>query len=135
MTGSPVTSSPDEAMGALGLARLAQGQSSDMKPIDRDAWNKVESGSPTASKRGAGSVSGASSQPEITPARSKLQHEQPVSQRTPPGATTSHMDHQAVDLSDLQNYLSWDMYGIMEMNDNGLKAGIEDNGMPSWSAI
>ncbi|EGU80456.1 hypothetical protein FOXB_09013 [Fusarium oxysporum f. sp. conglutinans Fo5176] len=135
LTGSPVTSSPDEAMGALGLARLAQGQSSDMKPIDRDAWNKVESGSPTASKRGAGSVSGASSQPEITPARSKLQHEQPVSQRTPPGATTSHMDHQAVDLSDLQNYLSWDMYGIMEMNDNGLKAGIEDNGMPSWSAM
>ncbi|CCT69290.1 related to nitrate assimilation regulatory protein nirA [Fusarium fujikuroi] len=135
LTGSPVTSSPDEAMGALGLARLAQGQSSDMKPIDRDAWNKVESGSSSASKRGAGSVSGASSQPEVTPARSKLQHEQPVSQRTPPGATTSHMDHQAVDLSDLQNYLSWDMYGIMEMNDNGLKAGIEDNGMPSWSTM
>jgi hypothetical protein len=122
-------------MGALGLARLAQGQSSEMKPIDRDAWNKMENGSPTASKRGAGSVSGVSSQPEATPARSKLQHEQPVSQRTPPGATTSHMDHKAVDLSDLQNYLSWDMYGIMEMNDNGLKAGIEDNGMPSWSAM
>ncbi|KAF4337357.1 nitrate assimilation regulatory nirA [Fusarium beomiforme] len=136
LSGSPITSSPDEAMGALGLARLAQGQNSDMKPIDRDAWSKMESGSPTASKRGAGSVSGGrpSSQPEVTPARSKLQHEQPVSQRTPPGTATSHMDHQAVDLSDLQNYLSWDMYGIMEMNDKGLKAGIEDNGMPSWSA-
>lgn len=41
-------------------------------------------------------------------------------------------DH-AVDLSDLQNYLSWDMYGIMEMKDSGLKAGIEGNGMPSWT--
>lgn len=134
LSGSPITNSPDEAMGALGLASLAQGQNRDMKPIDRDAWNKMEKGSPTASKIGASSVSGGS-QPEATPARSKLQHEQPVSQRTPPGATTSHMDHQAVDLSDLQNYLSWDMYGIMEMSDNGLKAGIEDNGMPSWSAM
>ena len=31
------------------------------------------------------------------------------------------MDNQAVDLSDLQNYLSWDMYGIMEMSEAGLK--------------
>jgi hypothetical protein len=27
------------------------------------------------------------------------------------------------------------MYGIMEMSDNGLKAGIEGNGMPSWSVM
>ncbi|KAJ4260658.1 hypothetical protein NW762_007402 [Fusarium torreyae] len=138
LSGSPVTSSPEEALGALGLARLAQGESSDIKPIDRDAWNKVESGSSNASRSGvggAGSVSGRRSQVEETPARSKLQHEQPVSQRTPPGATTSHMDDQAVDLSDLQNYLSWDMYGIMEIGDTGLKAGIEGNGMPSWSAM
>lgn len=105
--------------------------------MDRDYWNNVGTASPTSSKVGAGSVSGrpTNSQHEETPARSKLQHEQPVSQRTPPGATTSHMDHQAVDLSDLQNYLSWDMYGIMEKSDNGLKAGIEGNGMPSWSAM
>ncbi|KAM0540720.1 hypothetical protein ACHAPJ_013536 [Fusarium lateritium] len=138
LSGSPVTSSPEDALGALGLARLAQGESSDIKPIDRDAWNKVESGSSNASRSGAGgagSVSGRRSQIEETPARSKLQHEQPVSQRTPPGATTSHMDDQAVDLSDLQKYLSWDMYGIMEIGDTGLKAGIEGNGMPSWSAM
>ncbi|KAM0338420.1 hypothetical protein ACHAPQ_002331 [Fusarium lateritium] len=137
LSGSPVTSSPGEALGALGLARLAQGENSDIKPTDHDSWNKAGSGSSSASKVGAGSVSGAqpNSQPEETPARSKLQHEQPVSQRTPPGATTSYMDHKAVDLSDLQNYLSWDMYGIMEMSDNGLKAGIEGNGMPSWSAM
>ncbi|KAF4950568.1 hypothetical protein FSARC_13136 [Fusarium sarcochroum] len=137
LSGSPVTSSPEDAMGALGLARLAQGESGDIKPIDRDAWNKVESGSSTASRSGAGgagSVSGRRSQVEETPARSKLQHEQPVSQRTPPGVT-SHMDDQAVDLSDLQNYLSWDMYGIMEIGDTGLKAGIEGNGMPSWSGM
>ncbi|KAG5665697.1 hypothetical protein KAF25_009822 [Fusarium avenaceum] len=137
LSGSPVTSSPGEALGALGLARLAQGENSEIKPIDHDAWNKVGSGSSNASKVGAGSISGArpNSQPEETPARSKLQHEQPVSQRTPPGATTSYMDHKAVDLSDLQNYLTWDMYGIMEMSDNGLKAGIEGNGVPSWSAM
>ncbi|RGP75822.1 nitrate assimilation regulatory nira [Fusarium longipes] len=116
LSGSPIIGSPDEALGALGLARLAQSESGDIKPIDREAWNKTGN-------------------PEETPARSKLQHEQPVSQRTPPGTTTSHMDHQAVDLSDLQNYLSWDMYGIMEMSDQGLKAGIEGNGMPSWSAM
>lgn len=53
---------------------------------------------------------------------------------TPPGATPSaHMGDHVVDLSDLQNYLSWDMYGIMEMKDSGLKAGIEGNGMPSWT--
>lgn len=105
--------------------------------MDRDAWNKTGNASPPSSKIGAGSVSGRppNSRPEETPARSKLQHEQPVSQRTPPVATTSHMDHQAVDLSDLQNYLSWDMYGIMEMSEKGLKAGIEGNGMPSWSAM
>ncbi|RBR26324.1 uncharacterized protein FIESC28_00880 [Fusarium coffeatum] len=137
LSGSPIIGSPDEALGALGLARLAQGESADIKPIDQDAWSKVGSTSPTSTKIGAGSASGhpSSSQHEETPARSKLQHEQPVSQRTPPGATTSHMDHQAVDLNDLQNYLSWDMYGIMEMSDNGLKAGIEGNGMPSWSAM
>lgn len=39
----------------------------------------------------------------------------------------------AVDLSDLQNYLSWDMYGIMEVGASGLKAGIEGNGLPSWT--
>jgi len=137
LSGSPIIGSPDEALGALGLARLAQGESADIKPIDQDAWSKVGSTSPTSTKIGAGSASGhpSSSQHEETPARSKLQHEQPVSQRTPPGATTSHMDHQAVDLNDLQNYLSWDMYGIMEMSDNGLKAGIEGNGMPSWSVM
>ncbi|CAG7560160.1 unnamed protein product [Fusarium equiseti] len=137
LSGSPIIGSPDEALGALGLARLAQGESADIKPIDQDAWSKVGSTSPTSTKIGAGSASGhpSRSQHEETPARSKLQHEQPVSQRTPPGATTSHMDHQAVDLNDLQNYLSWDMYGIMEMSDNGLKAGIEGNGMPSWSVM
>ncbi|KAF5000711.1 hypothetical protein FGRMN_1552 [Fusarium graminum] len=137
LSGSPIISSPDEALGALGLARLAQGEASDTNPVDHDAWKKTGGSSSSASKVGSGSVSGArsNSQPEETPARSKLQHEQPVSQRTPPGTTTSYMDHKAVDLSDLQNYLSWDMYGIMEMSDNGLKAGIEGNGMPSWSAM
>ncbi|EKJ71167.1 hypothetical protein FPSE_08673 [Fusarium pseudograminearum CS3096] len=137
LSGSPVIGSPGETLGALGLARLAQSESGDIKPMDRDAWNKTGNASPPSSKIGAGSVSGPppNSQPEETPARSKLQHEQPVSQRTPPVATTSHMDHQAVDLSDLQNYLSWDMYGIMEMSEKGLKAGIEGNGMPSWSAM
>ncbi|ESU08007.1 hypothetical protein FGSG_02554 [Fusarium graminearum PH-1] len=137
LSGSPVIGSPGETLGALGLARLAQSESGDIKPMDRDAWNKTGNASPPSSKIGAGSVSGRppNSRPEETPARSTLQHEQPVSQRTPPVATTSHMDHQAVDLSDLQNYLSWDMYGIMEMSEKGLKAGIEGNGMPSWSAM
>lgn len=84
----------------------------------------------------SGSISGSSgripNQHEETPARSKLQHEQPVALRTPPSTIASfRMDNQAVDLSDLQNFLSWDMYGIMVLNESGLKAGIEGNALPS----
>ncbi|KAF4980480.1 hypothetical protein FZEAL_3525 [Fusarium zealandicum] len=136
--GSPSQSSPDLTLSALGLARLARGEGRDTKHIDRDAWNRATGSiSPTMSRAeladGPGSASGhgQAGQPEETPARSELRHEQPVPLRTPPGTLTSHMDHQAVDLSDLQNYLSWDMYGIMEMSEAGLKAGIEGNGMPS----
>lgn len=69
-----------------------------------------------------------------TPVRPGLQHEQPVVTHTPLGNTPSpQVANNAVDLSDLQKYLSWDMYGIMEVNESGLKAGIEGTGMPSWT--
>ncbi|KAM5353832.1 hypothetical protein ACJ41O_000482 [Fusarium nematophilum] len=140
INGSSDQSSPDDTLGALGLTRLARGEGHEKKPIDLEAWNRAAgSASPTMSRAGLGGGSGSSSgrrptsQLEETPARSKLQHEQPVALRTPPGTMSSYMDNQAVDLSDLQNYLSWDMYGIMEMSESGLKAGIEGNGMPSWT--
>ncbi|UPL03922.1 hypothetical protein LCI18_014856 [Fusarium solani-melongenae] len=140
LPGSSSQSSPDDTLGALGLTRLARGEVRDTKHAEHDPWHRGSgSVSPTMSRAGLGSNSGSvsgrrpASQLEETPARSKLQHEQPVALRTPPGTLTSHMDNQAVDLSDLQNYLSWDMYGIMEMSEAGLKAGIEGNALPSWT--
>ncbi|KAF7548014.1 hypothetical protein G7046_g8824 [Stylonectria norvegica] len=123
--GSPAQSIPDDALG-LSLYRLAR---KDMN--ERQAQQRISQGHSKSPSMGR---AGASRQQQESPTRSGLQHEQPVALHTPTGGTpSSHMGNHAVDLSDLQNYLSWDMYGIMEMSDSGLKAGIEGNGMPSWT--
>ncbi|KAH7144551.1 fungal-specific transcription factor domain-containing protein [Dactylonectria estremocensis] len=134
--GSPIGSNPGETIAGLGITRSARNEARDTKPDPSTLMSDTESISPTLG-RPPGRVL-PNSLDEI-PSRSGLQHEQPVGLRTPPATTTttassSYMRDHAVDLSDLQNYLSWDMYGIMEMSDSGLKAGIEGNGMsmPSW---
>lgn len=128
-------SNPGDTIAGLGITRSARNEARETKP------------DPTTLSSDSGSVSPALNRPaahglpnnlDETPARSGLQHEQPVALRTPPATTTTitssaYMRDHAVDLSDLQNYLSWDMYGIMEMGDAGLKAGIEGKSMPSWS--
>ncbi|KAK7421828.1 hypothetical protein QQZ08_009773 [Neonectria magnoliae] len=132
---SPTQNHAGNTIAGLGITRSARNEARDTKPEISTLVGVSESGSPTinrvAGRRLPGSL-------DESPARSGLQHEQPVGLRTPPATMTTssaYMRDHAVDLSDLQNYLSWDMYGIMEMSDSGLKAGIEGNGysMPSWS--
>lgn len=131
--GSPAQNSPDETMAGLRITRSTRNDGRESKP-DPSTWERgSESASPTTSRPG-GASRRLPSTLEDTPAQSGQQHEQPVGLRSPPGnPITAHMANHAVDLSDLQNYLSWDMYGIMEMSDSGLKAGIEGNSMPSWT--
>ncbi|KPM34860.1 hypothetical protein AK830_g11721 [Neonectria ditissima] len=132
---SPTQSHPNNTIAGLGITRSARNEARETKPEISTLAGASEGGSPTLSRAAGRRLPGSL---DDTPARSGLQHEQPVGLRTPPAnmATSSaYMRDHAVDLSDLQNYLSWDMYGIMEMSDSGLKAGIEGNGysMPSWS--
>jgi hypothetical protein len=39
----------------------------------------------------------------------------------------------ALELEDLQNFLSWDMHGIMEISDSISNLGTEDTTIPSWN--
>lgn len=121
-------STPDEQVGPLALYKLARKELVENQGVDRNTWARgAESVSPSLQRAGRPSL-------RDTPTRSGLQHEQLVSVHTPTGLTPgAHMGDGAVDLSDLQNYLSWDMYGIMEVGASGLKAGIEGNGLPSWT--
>lgn len=41
--------------------------------------------------------------------------------------------YDALDLDDLQNFLSWDIHGIMEISDTGSNMGTEITGLQSWS--
>jgi hypothetical protein len=120
-------------MAGLRITRSTRIEGRETKPNPATWERGSESVSPTTS-RPSGASRRMPSTLEDTPARSGQLHEQPVGLRSPPGnPITAHMVNHAVDLSDLQNYLSWDMYGIMEMSDSGLKAGIEGNSMPSWT--
>ncbi|KAK7419423.1 hypothetical protein QQX98_003375 [Neonectria punicea] len=132
---SPTQNHPGNTIAGLGITRSARNEACDTKPEISTLAGVSESGSPTINRAAGRRLPGSLDE---SPARSGLQHEQPVALRTPPATMTTssaYMRDHAVDLSDLQNYLSWDMYGIMEMSDSGLKAGIEGNGysMPSWS--
>ncbi|KAK5997596.1 putative transcriptional regulatory protein [Cladobotryum mycophilum] len=64
-----------------------------------------------------------------------LQHERPVptphhlSRDLPMGQAAMQPMCEALDLDDLQNFLSWDMYGIMEMGDPLQDDGMEEIGL------
>jgi hypothetical protein len=65
------------------------------------------------------------------PSRSGLQHERPVLLQPQPGKQTratpaAHPVGDGLDLDDLQNFLSWDMYGFMEIGDAVSQNGFDD---------
>ena len=41
--------------------------------------------------------------------------------------------YEALDLDDLQNFLSWDMYGIRDMGDPITDEGVDDLSMQAWA--
>lgn len=69
-----------------------------------------------------------------TPSRSGLQHERPVSmQPHRRSANAANAMMEALDLDDLQNFLSWDMYGIRDMGDPVSEEAADDVTMQSWA--
>lgn len=73
---------------------------------------------------------------DAPPARSGLQHERPVSVQLParggPAAGQQPMC-EGLDLDDLQSFLSWDMYGIMEMGGGVSNNDMDDSVSQSWT--
>ncbi|PHH88472.1 hypothetical protein CDD83_7498 [Cordyceps sp. RAO-2017] len=77
---------------------------------------------------------------QMVPVRSSLQHERPVSlpslpSRGPAAAAAAAAQPmcEALDLDDLQNFLSWDMYGIMEMGGGVANDDMDDSISQSWT--
>ncbi|KFA65486.1 hypothetical protein S40285_00510, partial [Stachybotrys chlorohalonatus IBT 40285] len=64
------------------------------------------------------------------PSQPGLQHERPVSLHPEPKPVASQPMCDGLDIEDLQNNLSWDMYGIMEISETVSNLGTEE---PSWS--
>lgn len=78
------------------------------------------------------------SQDTTTSLRSGLQHERPVAVQQPMAvqrrAAPAAPMYEALDLDDLQNFLSWDMYGIRDMGDPITEEGTDDMvGMQAWA--
>lgn len=68
-----------------------------------------------------------------SPMRSGLQHERPVTvQASRKAAQAAKAVYDGLDLDDLQNFLSWDMYGIRDMGDP-IDEGVEDMAAHSWA--
>ncbi|KJZ74777.1 hypothetical protein HIM_05894 [Hirsutella minnesotensis 3608] len=72
------------------------------------------------------------------PVRSSLQHERPVAmpllpRGAPMTAASAQLMCEALDLDDLQNFLSWDMYGIMEMGGGISNEDMDDSVSQCWT--
>ncbi|PNY28454.1 transcriptional regulatory protein, partial [Tolypocladium capitatum] len=123
------------------LARSAGG--CDERPGEESpGWSTVN---PNAGNGGSASWDGTSvaahqlvglSQ-EAAVARPSLQHERPVALSMQPpsrrAATAQQPMCEALDLDDLQNFLSWDMYGIMEMGGGVSNEDMDDSVSQSWT--
>ncbi|KAJ6779754.1 hypothetical protein PWT90_06286 [Aphanocladium album] len=103
------------------------------------SWS-APSASPTSSTswdhmNAAQQLAGLSQDP--TPVRSGLQHERPVAIQQPAPlhrrAAPAAPMYEALDLDDLQNFLSWDMYGIRDMGDPITEEGTDDMTMQAWA--
>ncbi|KAG5920268.1 hypothetical protein E4U61_008022 [Claviceps capensis] len=68
------------------------------------------------------------------PLKPSLQHERPVPNAHPHGkAIPGKSMCDALDLDDLQNFLSWDMYGIIEMGGSVSNEDMDDSVSQSWT--
>ncbi|KAG5945343.1 hypothetical protein E4U60_005289 [Claviceps pazoutovae] len=68
------------------------------------------------------------------PLKPSLQHERPVLNPHPHGKTIPGKSMcDALDLDDLQNFLSWDMYGIIEMGGSVSNEDMDDSVSQSWT--
>lgn len=65
--------------------------------------------------------------------RSSLQHERPVPLQPLRKNALAQPMCDALDLDDLQNFLSWDMYGIMEMGGSVSNEDMDDSVSQSWT--
>lgn len=136
---SPSQMNPDMTLPSISLHSLARTGIGARRAADRGRqnWNQP---SPTHStpwdrNNAAQQLVGMS---RDSPVRSGLQHERPVSKTTVQSRRSTQSNQpmcEALDLDDLQNFLSWDMYGIrdMDMGDPVSDDATEDFGGHSWA--
>lgn len=139
---SPVQGTPEFVLPSISLHSLARTGVGARRAADREA--------------GVRGLSWATDNPSSSPAtwdrtsaaqqlvglsqdgfmRSGLQHERPVPPPLPQKPMTMLGQQpmcEALDLDDLQNFLSWDMYGIMDMGDPIPDDVAEDLAMHTWA--
>ncbi|ATY65349.1 Fungal transcriptional regulatory [Cordyceps militaris] len=126
---TPSISTPNISLATPGISWSATTVPS--TPASASSWDHMSA---------AHQLAGLSHQ-DATPnvARSGLQHERPVAtqqlipvpRRPAPAAAPMY---EALDLDDLQNFLSWDMYGIRDMGDPIIDEAADDMGMQGMQA-
>lgn len=105
-------------------------------PRELDPWNATSPGSSVGNIGGwdrgiAHQLGGLSKE---SPIRSGLQHERPVTMQPPRrSAQATRAVYDGLDLDDLQNFLSWDMYGIRDMGDLVSNDETEEDLAHSWA--
>ncbi|KAH0526309.1 hypothetical protein TsFJ059_009653 [Trichoderma semiorbis] len=144
---SPVQGTPEFMLPSISLHSLARTGIATRRAADRASgvrglsWSAESPSSGTWDRNNAAQQLVGLSQDGLASSRSGLQHEQPVPTALPQpppvqakwGGPIQPM-FEALDLDDLQNFLSWDMYGIMDMGDPiPDDGGADEIGMRSWS--
>ncbi|KAF3076141.1 hypothetical protein CFAM422_001094 [Trichoderma lentiforme] len=144
---SPVQGTPEFMLPSISLHSLARTGIATRRAADRASgvrglsWSAESPSSGTWDRNNAAQQLVGLSQDSLASSRSGLQHEQPVPTALPQpppvqakwGGPIQPM-FEALDLDDLQNFLSWDMYGIMDMGDPiPDDGGADEIGMRSWS--
>lgn len=146
MSVSPVQGTPEFMLPSISLHSLARTGIATRRAADRASgvrglsWSAESPSSGTWDRNNAAQQLVGLSQDGPASSRSGLQHEQPVPTALPQpppvqakwGGPIQPM-FEALDLDDLQNFLSWDMYGIMDMGDPIPDDGADEIGMRSWS--
>ncbi|KAK0760919.1 hypothetical protein N5P37_005860 [Trichoderma harzianum] len=143
---SPVQGTPEFMLPSISLHSLARTGIATRRAADRASgvrglsWSAESPSSGTWDRNNAAQQLVGLSQDGLASSRSGLQHEQPVPTALPQpppvqtkwGGPIQPM-FEALDLDDLQNFLSWDMYGIMDMGDPIPDDGADEIGVRSWS--
>jgi hypothetical protein len=144
---SPVHATPEFTLPSISLHSLARTGIATRRAADRASgarglsWSAESPGAGAWDRNNAAQQLVGLSQDNLPTSRSGLQHEQPVPSALPQQLPQLYSKQgvpiqpmcEALDLDDLQNFLSWDMYGIMDMGDPVPDDGPEDMTMRSWS--